>query len=345
MGRKNKKYKKDLKTQIHDRLVQMLRAGEGRSRHNDKHDNNDKDKIYSYNSYHTYWKRCKLFAAYVRNKHPECTTLKSARKYVPEFLQARVEHGGTRGQPLSAYTITLERQALNKLFGITPDDKDFFVAPTRRRVDIKRSRTETKSFSEYNNLEFVHFCKATGCRRNIVCKLKGADLVSRDALQSEFEKMNKKSNLNRYESKHYMEIKDALDTFPDQDYFLYHRKDKGGKNRYAPVTGKHKNEVIRRMKSTPSNEKVWLNVPTNAPIHSYRSSYANEIYRLYARPLESIPIDKTNKGIKRKYQSGVYCCRKDMAGVRYDRAAMLKVSKSLGHNRISVCASHYLRNL
>jgi len=37
--------------------------------------------------------------------------------------------------------------------------------------------------------------------------------------------------------------------------------------------------------------------------------------------------------------------RKDRAGVVLDRAAMAKVSKWLGHNRLDVIAGHYLYDL
>ena len=41
------------------------------------------------------------FIQYIKEHHPECTTLKSARKYVNEWLQARADQG------LSAWTVQL----------------------------------------------------------------------------------------------------------------------------------------------------------------------------------------------------------------------------------------------
>ena len=40
-----------------------------------------------------------------------------------------------------------------------------------------------------------------------------------------------------------------------------------------------------------------------------------------------------------------YTCRKDEAGKKLDKAAMLVCSKALGHNRISVVADNYIRGL
>ena len=182
MGRRDKSYHKDLKQQMYDRLTGMLHAGEGTSKKEAIQNGTDREKIFSYSTYQSYWKHCKYFANYMLEKHPECTTLKSARKYVNEWLQDRVDNGGVKGKPLSAWTITLEREALGKLYGIKPDDPNFFRAPQRHRADIVRSRGDAvrdRHFSERNNDEFVKFCKGTGCRRNIMEKLEGRDFYTR----------------------------------------------------------------------------------------------------------------------------------------------------------------------
>ena len=99
------------------------------------------------------------------------------------------------------------------------------------------------------------------------------------------------------------------------------------------------------MQNTPSEEKVWQHVHQSADIHGYRAEYATAMYKAHARPIEEIPYDRVNKGSGRKYQSEVYICRKDEAGRKLDKAAMLVCSKALGHNRISVVADNYIRGL
>ncbi len=99
------------------------------------------------------------------------------------------------------------------------------------------------------------------------------------------------------------------------------------------------------MKNTAASEKVWLHVPKNADIHSYRGDYATYIYKKYARKIEDIPYDRTNKGTGKKFQGDVYHCRKDESGKKLDRKAMLKCTKALGHNRINVVADNYIRGL
>ena len=348
MGRKNKSYRKDLKEQIYDKLTGMLHAGEGTSKKEAIADGTDREKIFSYSTYESYYKHCKYFVNYIQEQHPECTTLKAARKYVNEWLQARVDNGGLNGKPLSAWTITLEREALGKLYGIKPDDPKFFEAPKRHREDIKRSRGDAvrdRHFSVTNNDEFIKFCRGTGCRRNVMEKLEGRDLITGSELKEGILRLEGKENLTDAETKHLNVLKDAVNQFPDQEYFIHHRKDKGGRERYAPIIGKNAGQIVERMRNTAPDEKVWQHVPGNADIHGYRGDYATAIYKLYARKIEEIPYDRVNAGTGRRYQSDVYTCRKDEAGKKLDKKAMMRASKALGHNRLEVVANNYIRGL
>ena len=340
MGRKDKQYSRTLKEQIYDRLTSMLHAGEGQSKKVLKATDSIDDKIFSYNTYHTYKKHCDYFADYIKQNHPECTTLKASKKYVVEWLQHRTASINIRGEPLSAWTIQTERQALSKLYGIKPDDPQFFTAPRRRRVDIKRSRgsvANDKHFSERNNSELVEFCKGTGCRRNILTRLTGKDLYTRVEL---IEELNTTKDVKRQS-----QINDALSLFPDKEYFLYHSKDKGGKCRFAPIIGEHTDEIVARMQATAPNERVWLHISKHADVHGYRGDYASALYKDYARPIKDIPYDRYHSGLKLFYQSEVYVCRKDEAGKKLDRLAMQKCTKALGHNRLDVIANNYIRGL
>ena len=104
-------------------------------------------------------------------------------------------------------------------------------------------------------------------------------------------------------------------------------------------------QIVERMKNITPDEKVWQHVNENADIHSYRAEYATTMYRAYARNIEDIPYDRVNRGTGKRFQSEVYVCRKDEAGRKLDKAAMLLCSKALGHNRISVVADNYIRGL
>lgn len=344
MGRRDKSYHKDLKQQITERFTGMLAIGE--SKKEAIQNGSDKDKIFSYNTYHSYRKHANYFANYIKEAHPECTTLDKAERYATEWLQKRSEQVNSKGEKLSAWTIQLEAKALGKLFGIEPGDKNYFEAPKRERQDIKRSRSDVardRHFSEKNNAEFVKFCKGTGCRRNIMEKLQGKDLISKEEMEKRVEIYDRKAVLTEKECIDRDNLKDALKQFPDQTDFLHHRTDKGGRDRYAPIVGPDKERIIERMKETAPDDKVWKHVPGNADIHSYRGDYATRIYKSYARPIKEIPHEITEKG--RKVQTEVYTCRKDEKGKKLDKVAMEKASKALGHNRLEIVANNYLRGI
>lgn len=346
MGRKNKSYSKDLHQQAYEKLISMQAFGQ--SKKEAMADGTEKDKIFSYATYQTYWKHTKYFIKWIQEKHPECTTLKAARRHVNEWLQGRVDQVDEKGQHLSAWTIQTEAAALNKLYQIDRADVNRFQPPKRNRADIKRSRVSTerdKHFSATNNDELIKFCRGTGCRRSVLERLEGRDLWTRKAMEERVSSLEERKDLSPKEVKHLATLRDALEVFPDHDYFIHHRKDKNGRHRFAPVIGPDKERIVERMRNTGETEKVWQHVNRNADIHGYRADYATDMYKHYARKIEDIPYDRVNKGTGKRFQGDVYTCRKDESGRKLDRQAMKKCSKALGHNRISVVADNYIRGL
>lgn len=340
MGRRNKAYAKDLHQQAYDRLNGMQAFGE--SKREAKENGTDRDKIFSASTYKAYWKHTKYFIQYIKEKHPECTTLKSAKKYVNEWLQARMEQG------LSAWTIQLEAKTMGKLYGISPDDEKYFKPPKRNRADIKRSRGDAvrdRHFSTTNNDELIKFCKGTGLRREELSALKGGDIWTKEQIEQEIARMETipEKDRTKADTGRLGMLKDTR-LFDSKDY-VFVRSGKGGRPRLSPIIGKNAEQIAERIRNTPDGEKVWQHVHQSADIHGYRAEYATDVYRAYARPIEEIPYDKVNKGTGRKYQSEVYSCRKDEAGKKLDKAAMLVCSKALGHNRINVVADSYIRGL
>ena len=340
MGRKNKSYYKDLHQQAYDRLNGMQAFGE--SKKEAVANGTDRGKIFSFNTYQTYWKHTKYFLKYIKEVHPECTTLKSAKKYVNEWLQLRTDQG------LSAWTIQTEAKALSKLYGIQPDDDGYFKPPKRNREDIKRSRGDRvrdRHFSEENNDELVKFCKGTGLRRSELMELRGKDLVTRAQIEDEIARLNAlQAGERSAAADKRLEMLQDTRLF-DEEYFTHVRNGKGGRERLSPIIGRFAGQIIGRIRETPAEEKVWQYVNTNADIHGYRAEYATAIYKAHARPIQDIPYDRVHRGTGRRYQSEVYTCRKDEAGKKLDKAAMLVCSKALGHNRISVVADNYIRGL
>ena len=340
MGRRNKSYSKDMHQQAYDRLTGMQSFGE--SKREAVANGTEKDKIFSYQTYQAYWKHTKYFIKYIKEKHPECTTLKSAKKYVNEWLQVRVDQG------LSAWTVQLEAKAMGKLYGISPDDENYFKPPKRNREDIKRSRGDRvrdRHFSKTNNDELIKFCQGTGLRRKELQELRGKDLVSREQIEAEISRLESIPEEQRAPS-----VTKRLEMLQDarmfrEGWFIHVRNGKGGRERLSPIIGKNAEQIIERVAGTPAEEKVWQHVHNSADIHAYRGDYATAIYKAHARKIQDIPYDRVNGGTRKRYQSDVYTCRKDEAGKKLDKAAMLICSKALGHNRISVVADNYIRGL
>jgi integrase len=338
VGRKNKSYYKDLHQQAYDRLTGMQSFGD--SKRTAVAEGTDREKIFSFNTYKTYWKHIKYFIKYIKEKHPECTTLKSAKKHVNEWLQVRVDEG------LSAWTIQTEAKALGKLYGISPDDADYFKPPKRNREDIQRSRGDRVRdlhFSKTNNDELIKFCRGTGLRRSELEQLRGKDLVTRAQIEKEISRIESLQERSPYDEKKLEMLRDTR--MFQEEYFTHVRSGKGGRERMSPIIGKNAEQIIERIRSTLPEEKVWQHVHKSADIHSYRAEYATAIYKTHARPIQEIPYDRVKPGTGIRYQSEVYTCRKDEAGKKLDKAAMLVCSKALGHNRISVVADNYIRNL
>ena len=326
MGRKDGKYSLTLHERAYKKMTLKFHFGE--SKREAKADGTMKDKIFSPKTFDSYWKEIKRFIAYVERNHPECKTLPEAKRYETEWLKMREEEGK------SAWTIWLEYEALNKLYGKRPS----YVPPKRHRSDIKRSRGEAvrdKHFSEKNHQQFVNYCLSVGQRRFEVEKTKGKDLVSREEIIKELEALKGKTS---FQTKM---LSDAL--LVDAEYYV-RTKGKGGRLRMAPIIGPHADQVVERMKKTPPESRVWLHVP-DCDIHGYRAKYATFLYKMLARPIESIPKDRINKGTGRRYQSEVYVCRKDEYGKKLDKCACLAVTAALGHSRIEIMANNYLREI
>ena len=347
LGRKNKAYRKSLRQQAYYKLKGMQAFGE--SKKNSIKTDQAKDKIFSFSTFRTYWKHIKYFVAWMNKTHPEITTLKAAKPYVNEWLQSRVDQVDINGRSLSAWTIQTETAALGKLFSIDRDDPNRFVPPPRKRENIKRSRESAvrdKHFSKTNNAALISFCRGTGLRRAGIQSITGKDLVTRAQIDAEIHRITAIPSAER--SSHDVTLLNiCMDTKlfgPSQIYYV-HTREKGGRERLAPIVGPDVDEIIQRFRETKPDEKVWGHVNSNADIHSYRADYALRVYRKYARPMDKIPYDRINKGSGRQFQGDVYTCRKDEYGKKLDKKAMLICSKALGHNRVEVVASNYLRGV
>ena len=198
----------------------------------------------------------------------------------------------------SASTLALDKASVAKLYGVR--STVFIETPKRERKNIKNSRFETKSskhFSVENHKDLIEFNKSVGLRSSEIKLLTG----------------------------------DALFYKKGEAYVHVTKGTKGGKIRDTKVIGNI--ALVERLMNAAGKNKVFNYIPKASTLHRYRAMYACELYKMLARPIDSIPKKER------------YICRKDMKGVVWDKKAMLEVSRNLGHERIDVIAGHYLYNL
>ena len=272
-------------------------------------------KIYSYETKHTYLKQTIAGAKWIKANCENIRTLDDVRAHLGDYFAAK-------NDAWSASTRTTVVSAFAKLYGITaPELREELGLPERERSykDVTRSRSDAArdyGFSEEKNSDLIDFARSTGLRRSELETVRGSDL-------------REKSN---------------------GDFEIY-VKGKGGRERYAPVIG-DADRVARvvEMCRAADKGKVFERVHSHADIHSYRRDYATEIYESRARSFADCKADpfynqehRNSDGSRGGYdRDSVYHFR-DGSGGWLDKKAMRAASEALGHSRISVVGEHYIK--
>lgn len=206
---------------------------------------------------------------------------------------------------LSTFTRKLMKAALIKMYGHR-QELDNVDTGNRSRAAVKRSRgtaTRDRHFSEIGRYK----------KYVEFCRATGLRKAEMEALRGT-----------------------AL--FYDQEgkpWLRVTTNTKGGRHRNVPVIGSQ--ELVENVCKAAGGKKVIegltgrLKAPGGADTHSYRADYAMKLYEMLARPIWSIPEEDR------------YRCRKELAGVVYDKRAMQQVSQALGHTRVNVIAQSYIR--
>lgn len=290
-----KRVRNTLYDEVYRTLISMYQRGKGRNKKKDKENLVDQSElIYSANTYKTYHREMKRFIKYILEHHPDIKRLRHTKKYANEYIQFLIDGGK------SAYTITTAKSALAKTLRM--DYSDFIQTPSRKRANIKRSRSHKKSahISEQNYNKLAKITSATGLRRRELEKITG------DAI--------------------------FYDKTKEQYYINIENGTKGGKKRVALIIGENNEETDEIVSLFKSAGKMRLlpKVSSAFDNHHFRAVYAKRVYNLYARDVDSLPFEEK------------YIMRKDRAGEVLDREAMKITSKYLGHNRIDVIAQSYL---
>lgn len=208
-------------------------------------------------------------------------------------------------QEYSAYTQKLVLSALCKLYNEYPSEGRPFDLPNQQQARHRADITRSRETVARD----AHFSEE-----------KNADIIT----------FCRCTGLRRAEL---TQIR-GIDLDINTNILMVYRGTKGGRIRMVPVMGSPEElETVRRLAAAAGNSKIFPNVPSAMDVHHYRAIYCQRVYDSYARPVDQIPPRDR------------YYCRCDQRGIIYDKRAMLQASKTLGHNRISVIAGHYLQHL
>lgn len=314
--------KQNMENLFHTNLKDKISFGQ--SKHADKVNQNlsfeeSTYKIYSYSTYNTYLKECTAYAKWLAEEKniKKTDDIGKTEQYAKEYLQSRLDSG------VSVYTAKMERSALGMLYSKRID----FKMPVRDSKNITRSRLDVegdKHYSESGKYKDVFTLgRATGGRRSDLLKL-------------------------------------TVDSFVMKDGHLYVEfdKSKGGRDRLTYVREEYRQEIqdiIQRAKED-GKTKLLDKIPQRIDVHGLRREYCQGLYNeiknnreLRDDILKNYPSrreyktqkDKNGNSYTQEIKSNIY---KDRDGNIYDRDTIYACSQCLGHNRLDVSITHYLKS-
>lgn len=315
MGRK-----KDVERLFHQTLSDKLAFGQSKkAAKKDLGFGQSTYQIYSVNSYKTYLKQCKQYAKWLKQEKGinKIDDINKTEQYAKEYIQKRLDDGK------SIYTVKMERSALGMLYGKQIDIK----LPSRTPDQITRSRKETKNDryisrdGKYKDVFTIAI--ATGSRRKDISKL-------------------------------------CVNNFREVDgkLYVFFEKSKGGRDRLTPVLEKYEKDVrdIIEQAKNEGKTRLFNHIPKEIDIHGLRREYCqglydeikdnkelrNEILKNYPERRElKTQKDKDGNTVTKEIKSDVY---KDRSGNIWKRDDIYVLSQALGHNRLDVSITHYLKS-
>ena len=303
----------------HELLVEMHRRGKkGKST----------GYLHSDSTINTYGAVIAHYAHYIAENHPECKNLDEAhrKKYDKDYVQHRID------DKKAPATIKKETAALAFLHSCTMAEVHN-NRPIVRARDARRCRNYTTEkyyqqlayCKEHNNqavVDIMRICIMTGVRRDEAIQLRPSNFMKKGGVMFCYLSGNNDVNNLTLKNEHVVWTK-------------------GGRKRKIEILPAYTAELESILARYEIDQVICPSIPSRIPIHGIRSMYACELYEKYARPIETIPYTEKTKE-KRKFLSSRYY---DRQGAIWDRRALLRVSKSLGHDRSVVVQQSYLWRL
>lgn len=275
-------------------------------------------KIYSYSTYDTYLKECLQYSNWLAAEKglKKTDDINKTAEYVKEYLQSRLDSG------VSVYTAKMERAALGMLYGKKID----FEMPVRDSKNITRSRRSVEGDKHYSD---------TGKYKDIFILGRGTG-----GRRSDLEKL-------------------TTDSFVEKDghFYVQFKKSKGGRDRLTYVREEYKQEILDIIQKTKETGRTKLleKIPQKIDVHGLRREYCQGLYseikdnrKLRDDILKNYPKrheyktqkDKDGNSYTQEIKRNYY---RDKNGNVYDRDDIYVCSQCLGHNRLDVSITNYLK--
>ena len=222
----------------------------------------------------------------------------------------------------SAWTVSREIAATNRLLGTSYTPRDFGFTQRRTYTSVKNNRGELPKSSTANkpeNQDGLYLASVTGCRRSSI-----TTVTANDAIRDEYGKI-----------------------------YAFHFCEKGGRERISLVLPSEQGNLTRwvdsKLKGGHSPDAPLVDyISKNAPCHRMRSEYARELYGELKEAKER-GVDSYNG---RKYELFIDRDKYDYSYNNprfkgdvvhgFDKDVALEVSFALGHNRLNVSLYSYL---
>ena len=196
--------------------------------------------IHSYKTYDAYKQTSIEFVRYMRNEHKDIKDINQIKEnHVIDYLRYRQDN------EKSAYTISKDMAALNKLFNFYITKKDARIQQ-RTYKDITRSRKPRENDRKYNPNNYkdqILFAKASGCRRESVLRVKPENFVWENGLP----------------------VKVQL-------------KEKGGTEREAHMICNYQEDIKRILLGKELDKPLFTKYTKMIDNHAFRSEYSKSRY-------------------------------------------------------------------
>ena len=304
MGRKNK----NITIQLNRRIDELLRIGEKKVKVNGR--------VATINSVQT----ADSYRGTANRLGEVCKSM--GVRNIEDIDKGVIERYMEYYHNASAWTVSREVAAANKLLGTSYTPRDFGFTQRRTYTSVKNNRGELPKSSTANkpeNQDGLYLASVTGCRRSSI-----TTVTANDAIRDEYGKI-----------------------------YAFHFCEKGGRERISLVLPSEQGNLTRwvdsKLKGGHSPDAPLVDyISKNAPCHRMRSEYARELYGELKEAKER-GVDAYNG---RKYELFIDRDKYDYSYNNprfkgdvvhgFDKDVALEVSFALGHNRLDVSLYSYL---